>query len=228
MLQGFFVPLHREGWRFVAAFAVLDLVLWWLAAPLGWLGLIATAWCAYFFRDPPRVTPRRAGLVVSPADGVVQMIQPAVPPTELGLPPQPLTRISVFMNVFDVHVNRTPCPGTVTGLAYRPGAFFNAALDKASELNERQSLRLRLADGRELVVVQIAGLVARRIRCEVAAGQALQLGERIGLIRFGSRVDVYLPDGVAPLVAVGQRAVAGETVIADLQSSEPARLGERN
>ena len=227
MLQGFFVPLHREGWRFVAAFAVLDLVLWWLAAPLGWIGLIATAWCASFFRDPPRVTPRRAGLVVSPADGVVQMIQPAVPPTELGLPPQPLTRISVFMNVFDVHVNRSPMAGTITGLAYRPGAFFNAALDKASELNERQSIRLQLADGRELVIVQIAGLVARRIRCEVAASQRLRAGERIGLIRFGSRVDVYLPDGVAPLVAVGQRAVAGETVIADLQSSEPARLGER-
>ena len=227
MLQGFFVPLHREGWRFVGAFAVVDLILWWIASPLGWLGLIATLWCAYFFRDPPRVTPLRGGLVISPADGVVQMIQPAVPPPELGLPPHPLSRISVFMNVFDVHVNRSPCPGVVTGLAYRPGAFFNASLDKASELNERQSIRLRLADGRELVIVQIAGLVARRIRCAVAPNQALRAGERIGRIRFGSRGDGYLPDGVAPLVAVGQRAVAGETVIADLQSSEAPRLGER-
>jgi phosphatidylserine decarboxylase len=227
VLQGFFVPLHREGWRFVGAFAVVDLILWWIASPLGWLGLLATLWCAYFFRDPPRVTPLRGGLVVSPADGVVQMIQPAVPPPELGLPPHPLARISVFMNVFDVHVNRSPMPGTVAALAYKPGAFFNASLDKASELNERQSIRLRLADGRELVIVQIAGLVARRIRCAVAPNQALRAGERIGLIRFGSRVDVYLPDGVAPLVAVGQRAVAGETVLADLQSSEAPRLGER-
>ena len=227
MLQGFFVPLHREGWRFVGAFAVVDLILWWIASPLGWLGLLATLWCAYFFRDPPRVTPLRGGLVISPADGVVQMIQPALPPPELGLPPRPLTRISVFMNVFDVHVNRSPMPGTVSGLAYKSGAFFNASLDKASELNERQSIRLRLADGRELVIVQIAGLVARRIRCEVAPNQALRAGERIGLIRFGSRVDVYLPDDVAPLVAVGQRAVAGETVFADLQSSESPRMGER-
>ncbi len=228
MLQGFFVPLHREGWRFVGVFLIVDLILWSIWSPLGWLGLLATLWCAYFFRDPPRVTPSRGGLVVSPADGVVQMIQPAVPPAELGLLTHPLTRISVFMNVFDVHVNRSPLPGTVAGLAYRPGAFFNASLDKASELNERQSIRLRLADGRELVVVQIAGLVARRIRCAVAPNQALRAGERIGLIRFGSRVDVYLPDGVSPLVAVGQRAVAGETVIADLQSTEPPRLGERH
>jgi phosphatidylserine decarboxylase len=228
VLQGFFVPVHREGWRFVGAFLVVDLILWWIWSPLGWLGLLATLWCAYFFRDPPRVTPQRGGLVVSPADGVVQMIQPALPPPELGLPTQPLTRVSVFMNVFDVHVNRSPLPGTVSGLAYRPGAFFNASLDKASELNERQSIRLRLADGRELVVVQIAGLVARRIRCAVVPNQALRAGERIGLIRFGSRVDVYLPDGVSPLVAIGQRAVAGETVIADLQSTESPRLGERH
>ena len=226
MLKGVLVPIHREGWRFAAAFAVVDAVLWWLWQPLGWIGLLATAWCVYFFRDPPRVTPVRSGLVVSPADGVVQMIQPAVPPAELGLPARPLARVSVFMNVFDVHVNRIPADGVVTGLAYRPGAFFNASLDKASELNERQSLRLGLPDGRELVVVQIAGLVARRIRCDVRAGQVLRAGERIGLIRFGSRVDVYLPDTVAPLVAVGQRTVAGETVLADLMSAEAPRLGE--
>jgi phosphatidylserine decarboxylase len=226
LLSSVLVPIHREGWRFAAIFAAADLVLWWVAQPLGWIGLVATAWCIYFFRDPPRVTPVRPGLVVSPADGVVQMIQPAVPPPELGLPPQPLARVSVFMNVFDVHVNRSPVDGVVTGMAYRPGAFFNASLDKASELNERQSTRLRLADGRELVVVQIAGLVARRIRGDVGMAQPLRAGERIGLIRFGSRVDVYLPDLVPPLVAVGQRMVAGETVIADLASAEAPRLGE--
>jgi phosphatidylserine decarboxylase len=187
---------------------------------------VFTAWCTYFFRDPPRVTPTRSGLVVSPADGVVQMIQPAVPPEELGLGRQPLTRISVFMNVFDVHVNRTPVSGTVANLAYRPGKFFNASLDKASEFNERQAIRLRLEDGRDLAVVQIAGLVARRIRCDLKQGQAVRTGERFGLIRFGSRLDVYLPEGVSPLVAVGQTTIAGETVIADLAAAEPARHGE--
>jgi phosphatidylserine decarboxylase len=226
--HGFLVPLHRDGWKFVAIFAVAAFGLFFLWQPLGWLGVAATLWCAYFFRDPPRVCPVGADWVLSPADGVVSAIAPATPPPEIGLGQAPLTRISVFMDVFDVHVNRSPVDGQVAALAYRPGKFFNASLDKASELNERQSIRLRLADGRELVVVQIAGLVARRIRCAVVPNQALRAGERIGIIRFGSRVDVYLPDGVSPLVAVGQRAVAGETVIADLQSTEPPRLGERH
>jgi phosphatidylserine decarboxylase len=226
LLKPILVPIHRDGWPFVAGFAVVALILALLWGPLGWVGAILTAWCAYFFRDPARITPTRAGLVVSPADGVVQMIEAAVPPPELGLGAQPLTRISVFMNVFNVHVNRTPVDGTVANLAYRPGKFFNASLDKASEFNERQAIALRLADGRQLVVVQIAGLVARRIRCDVRQDQGLRTGERLGLIRFGSRVDVYLPDGVAPLVAIGQTTIAGETVIADLAVTEAPRHGE--
>lgn len=226
ILNAVLVPIHRDGWRFIAAFALLALLLGLAWGPLGWLGALATAWCVFFFRDPDRVTPARGGLVVSPADGLVQMIQLAVPPPELGMAAEPLTRISIFLNVFDVHVNRVPADGIVAKTVYRAGKFFNAALDKASELNERQSIRLRLADGRSLAFVQIAGLVARRIRCELAEGQAVRAGERFGLIRFGSRLDVYLPPGTAPLVVVGQRMVAGETVLADLLSAEPPRQGE--
>jgi phosphatidylserine decarboxylase len=219
-------PIHRAGWPFIAAFAAATLILWWLAVPLGVVGLILTLWCVYFFRDPDRVTPIRAGLVVSPADGVVQMIQPAAPPAELGMPAQSLMRVSIFMNVFDVHVNRVPVDAVLAGSAHRAGKFINASLDKASEQNERQSLRLKLEDGRDLAVVQIAGLIARRILCDAQPGQKMRAGERFGMIRFGSRVDVYLPDGVQPLVAVGQRAVGGETVLADLKSQEASRLGE--
>ena len=226
MLDRILVPIHREGWRFAGLFAVATLLLWWLWSPLGWVGLAATLWCIYFFRDPPRVTPIRTGLVTAPADGVVQSIEPAVPPAELGMPALPLIRIGIFMNVFDVHVNRIPIDGTVLSLSYRPGKFFNASLDKASEFNERQSVRLRTPDGHEFALVQIAGLVARRIRCELEANQTVRAGERFGLIRFGSRVDVYLPEGAAPQVVVGQRSVAGETVLADLQSTEPMRRGE--
>jgi phosphatidylserine decarboxylase len=225
--QAVLVPINRDGWPFIAAFALISILLGSLVSePLGWLGALATAWCVFFFRDPDRITPARGNLVVSPADGLVQMIQPAVPPSELGMTPGPLTRVSVFLNVFDVHVNRVPADGVVTRLAYRPGKFFNAALEKASELNERQSVRMTMPDGREMAFVQIAGLVARRIRCDLKEGQALRAGERFGLIRFGSRVDVYLPSGAQPLVAVGQRMIAGETVIADLASNEPARSGE--
>jgi phosphatidylserine decarboxylase len=226
MFASVLVPIHRDGWKFIAIFAGAAIILGLIYQPLGWLGAVATAWCVYFFRDPPRVTPARAGLVVSPADGMVQMIQPAVPPAELNMGAQALLRVSIFMNVFNVHVNRMPVDGVVTALAYRPGKFLNASLDKASELNERQALRLRMADGRDLVLVQIAGLVARRIRCDARQDQLVRAGERFGLIRFGSRVDVYLPEGVLPLVIEGQTAVAGETVIADLQSGEAKRLGE--
>ncbi len=226
MFKTILVPIHRDGWRFVAAFALTAFILWTLYPPLGWIGALATVWCAWFFRDPPRVTPARTGLVVSPADGLIQMVQPAVPPAELGLPARPLTRVSVFMNVFDVHVNRIPADATVTALVYRKGKFLNATLDKASEENERQGVRLRLADGRDMALVQIAGLVARRIRCDLAVGQAVRAGERFGLIRFGSRVDLYLPEGATPLVMADQIAVAGETVLADLESREPSRVGE--
>ena len=219
------VRLHREGYPFVAIFGAATLLLWWLWTPLGFAGLVLTVWCYYFFRDPDRVTPDRDGLVISPADGVVSMIEPAAPPPELEMGTAPLTRISVFMDVFDCHVNRAPLPGVVERVAYRPGKFLNASLDKASEDNERNGVVLRLADGRLVGVVQIAGLVARRIVCWTQAGQSLQAGERFGMIRFGSRVDVYLPDGVAPLVVLGQKAVAGETVLADLSASEPPRSG---
>ncbi len=220
------VPIHREGWPFVGAFALAALVLGLIASPLGWIGAILTAWCAYFFRDPPRVTPSRAGLVISPADGVVQSIGPAVPPPELELGEDRLTRISVFMNVFDVHINRAPVDGTVERIAYRPGKFLNASLDKASEDNERLSLLIETAEGKSFGVVQIAGLVARRIIRWVEVGEALEAGQRFGMIRFGSRVDVYLPEGAVPLAVVGQRAVAGETVLADMAAQEPPREGE--
>jgi len=209
-------PMHPEGRKFVAAFTAATIVLWLIWAPLFWIGLVLTIWCYYFFRDPVRIVPLRDGLVVSPADGVVSLIQPAVPPAELGMEAKPLTRVSIFMNVFNCHVNRAPVPGTVGAVAYRPGKFLNASLDKASEDNERMSLRLDMVDGQALAVVQIAGLVARRIVCFVDRGRRLDVGERFGLIRFGSRVDVYLPDGVVPLVGLGQTMVAGETVLADL------------
>ncbi|MDT8857223.1 phosphatidylserine decarboxylase [Paracoccaceae bacterium Fryx2] len=226
MLSTFIKPMHREGYRFVAIFAAVSLILFFLWEPLGWIGAGLTAWCYYFFRDPDRMTPVREGLVISPADGVVSLIEPAVPPEELGLGPEPRLRVSVFMNVFNCHVNRAPVAGTFTKIAYRPGKFLNASLDKASVDNERNALVIRMADGRDLAVVQIAGLVARRIVCEVKEGAATRTGQRFGMIRFGSRLDVYLPDGVAPLVSLGQTTVAGETVLADLAGTEPRRLAE--
>ena len=218
MLGTFIKPMHREGIKFVAIFAVITLALFFVSKILGWVGVLLTVWCYYFFRDPERVTPEREGLLISPADGVVSLIEPAVPPAELGMPDEALTRVSVFMNVFNCHVNRVPIAGEVTNIAYRPGKFFNASLDKASVDNERNSLRVKLADGREIAVVQIAGLVARRIVCFIEPGVKLATGERFGLIRFGSRVDVYLPAGVEPLVNIGQTMIAGETVIAELGS----------
>ncbi len=220
------VPIHREGYRFIAIFAVVTLILFWLHVPLlGWIGVILTLWCAYFFRDPERVTPLRDGLVISPADGRVSAIEQVIPPPELDLPREPATRISVFMNVFDVHVNRSPMDAHIRRIAYIPGAFINAELDKASEDNERQALTLEVAGGQAIGVVQIAGLIARRIVKFVDEGDRLQAGQRFGLIRFGSRVDVYLPTGARALACVGQRAVAGETVLADFAATEPDRSG---
>jgi phosphatidylserine decarboxylase len=219
-------PIHREGHPFIAIFGAATVALFFLSPFLGAIGLVLTAWCYYFFRDPNRVVPTRRGLIVSPADGFVSMIGPAIPPAELGLGPTATTRVSIFMNVFDCHVNRMPVGGTVVRIAYRPGKFLNASMDKASTDNECNAVAIRLDDGRVLAVVQIAGLVARRIVCDVREGDRLATGERFGMIRFGSRLDVYLPEYLAPLVAKDQYTVAGETVIADLLSDEPAREGE--
>lgn len=224
MLETFIKPMHREGYPFVAAFAVVALLLMWVWEPLGWVGVGLTVWCYYFFRDPKRAVPLNAGLMVSPADGVVSLIERAVPPPELGMAPEALMRVSVFMSVFNCHVNRAPIAGKVAEIAYRPGKFLNAAMDKASIDNERNSLRIDMADGRSIAVVQIAGLVARRIVCFASKGQELRTGERFGLIRFGSRLDIYLPDGVEPQVALGQNCVAGETVIAVLGQAAPQRM----
>ena len=226
MLTTVLVPIAPEGRIFVAIGVVVALALLWLGPRTGALGIALALWVAYFFRDPPRTVPTREGLVVSPADGIVSMITEAVPPAELGLGADALTRVSVFLNVFDVHINRAPVAGTIERIAYHPGKFLNASLDKASVDNERNSLCLVLADGRRVGVVQIAGLVARRIICRVREGQRLGTGERFGLIRFGSRTDLFLPKGVSPLVAVGQRMIGGETVMADLASTEGPRRGE--
>lgn len=224
MLDTFIKPMHPEGWRFVAIFGAITAVLFFVWDPLGWIGLGLTVWCYYFFRDPIRSVPLDEGLIVSPADGVISLIERAVPPEELGMGPEALLRVSVFMNVFNCHVNRMPVAGQIDAIAYRPGKFLNASLDKASSDNERNSLAIRIADGRKVAVVQIAGLVARRIVCFTRVGQTLRMGDRFGLIRFGSRLDVYLPEGVEPQVALGQTMVAGETVIADLTRALPARL----
>jgi len=214
-LTSILVPIHREGHRFVLIFAAVTLVFFLIWGPLGWIGVVLTLWCVYFFRDPDRVTPTRPGIVVSPADGIVNMITEAAPPSELELGDTPRTRISIFMNVFNCHVNRAPVAGTVRRVAYRAGKFLNASLDKASDDNERNAVVIDQADGHNVVVVQIAGLVARRIVCNVAEGNTLSAGERYGIIRFGSRLDVYLPAGLTTLVSVGQTAIAGETVLAE-------------
>lgn len=217
------VRLHPEGRKFVAIFAVVTLALFFVWEPLGWLGVVLTVWCTAFFRDPFRAVPQQEGLFVSPADGVVQMIQRVPTPPELRMEAPEALRISVFMDVFDCHVNRTPIAGKIKRIAYVPGKFLNASLDKASIHNERNGLVVELTDGREVGVVQIAGLVARRILCFSKEGQMLETGERFGLIRFGSRVDVYLPEGVQPLVAVGQKMVAGESILADLNGGTEPR-----
>ncbi len=225
MLKIVAVPMHREGRKFVAIFAAITIVLALIWAPLFWIGGGLTVWCYYFFRDPIRIVPQQEGLVISPADGVVSLIEDVVPPVELALGDEPLQRVSVFMNVFNCHVNRAPIAGKVTEIKYHHGKFLNASLDKASEHNERNGLSIEAADGTRIGVVQIAGLVARRIVCFVKPGDSIGIGHRFGLIRFGSRLDIYLPKGVAALVAVGQTAVAGETILADLKSPQPNRTG---
>ncbi|KRD56628.1 phosphatidylserine decarboxylase [Ensifer sp. ENS10] len=220
------VPVHKEGYRFVAIFFVMSLVLGFLWEPLMWIGFVLTAWCAYFFRDPERMTPIDDDLVISPADGRVSSIATVLPPEELNLGSEPMLRISVFMNVFNCHVNRAPMAGTITRVAYRAGKFVNAELDKASHENERNGLVIETKHG-AIGVVQIAGLVARRILCWKYENGSLDAGERFGLIRFGSRLDVFLPAGAEPRVSVGQTAVAGETVLAEFGSAKGPVLSRR-
>ena len=225
MLRQTLAPLHPDGWKFIATSAVATVILFIVWASLGWIGLILTLWTAYFFRDPWRVTPTRPGLIVSPADGVVVALAPAPPPPELAMGSEPVPRIGIFLNLFDVHVARSPVAGRLAARRYTKGRFFNASLDKASEHNERLAIRMVQEDGPEIAFVLIAGLVARRIVCEAYEGQRLAAGERIGLIRFGSRVDVYCPPPYVPLVVQGQRTIAGETVLADRMAAEPPRQG---
>jgi len=218
-----FVPIHRDGHKFIAIAALITLILFLVAPPLGWIGVIATGFCAYFFRDPDRVVPQRQGAVVSPADGKIAAIAEAVPPRELALGDQKVVRVSVFLSVLDVHIARTPVAGRISRSVYVPGKFLNAELDKASDENERQALVVETGEGRKFGLMLIAGLIARRIVTFVGEGASVAAGERIGLIRFGSRVDVYLPAGGEVLVSVGQTAIGGETVLAELAAKSPMR-----
>lgn len=221
-------PIHPEGRRFVLMFAGATLLFFLISPILGWIGVVLTLWCGYFFRDPERVTPEREGLVIAPADGVICAVEKLPWPKELRAKGPAVWRISIFMNVFNIHINRAPAAGKITKLVYVPGKFFNASLDKASEDNERQLVALKTAKGGEIAFVQIAGLIARRIVCYLDEGQTATPGERFGLIRFGSRVDVYLPKGVEPLVDAGQTTIAGETVLADNKAGAPRRQGSRS
>jgi phosphatidylserine decarboxylase len=221
MIRRTLAPIHPDGWKFIAIAGLATIVLFILWRPAGWAGLTLTLWMAYFFRDPWRVTPVRPGLIISPADGIVVALAPAPPPPELDMGADPVPRIGIFLNLFDVHVARAPIAGKVAARRYTKGRFVNASLDKASLDNERLAIRIAPAEGPEVAFVLIAGLVARRIVCPAYEGQLLAAGERIGLIRFGSRVDVYIPPPYRPLVALGQRMVAGETVLADRQVPPP-------
>lgn len=214
-----FPKIHNEGWKFVCIFAVLTAILAIVWAPLGCVGLAITVWCYMFFRDPERITPETKDVVVSPADGTVQMISKVAGPIELGMEGEKFTRVSVFMSVFNVHVNRAPTDGTISKIVYVAGKFLNATLDKSSDENERQLFAMTTKSGKNIAFVQIAGLVARRILCETTEGTQHKAGSRIGMIRFGSRLDVYLPEGVEPQVCLGQTMVAGESVIANLSST---------
>ncbi len=219
-------PIHSEGWRFVGVFAAVTVLMWMLFKPVGVVCLALTVWCYFFFRNPLRAVPAGDSLVLAPADGIVSKIADVVPPKELEIGDEPMTRVSIFMSVFSVHVNRAPMAGKITKMYYRPGAFVDVSLDKESENNERQELAMETVTGHKIAFVQIAGLVARRILTFVKEGDQLKAGERFGLIRFGSRLDVYLPKGVAIQVMEGQTAVAGETVLADINVTGENRQGE--
>jgi phosphatidylserine decarboxylase len=225
MLRQIIAPVHPDGWKFIAIAAIATLILFLLWPPAGWVALILTLWMAYFFRDPWRVTPTRPGLIVSPADGIVVSLGAAPPPPELEMGAEPLPRIGIFLNLFDVHVARAPIGGKLAARRYTKGRFVNASLDKASTDNERLALRIIPEEGPAVACVLIAGLVARRIICNLYEGQTLAAGERIGIIRFGSRADIYCPPPYVPLVALGQRMIAGETVLADRNAAGPADGG---
>lgn len=226
-LQTVIVPINTAGYPFIAAFAIVAFLLSFVAGELGWIGFILTAWCVYFFRDPPRVVPQDPNFIISPADGTIVKIEKVIPPAELEMGSDRLTCVSVFLNVFDVHVNRAPCAGKILKKSYRPGKFVNAAFDKASTDNERMAIKLLHESGKEIAFVQIAGWVARRIICDIDEGDFVLAGQRYGLIRFGSRADVYLPEGIEPQVIIGQKMVAGETVIANLEGPQLARFGDK-
>ena len=224
-IKNFIPPIHKEGYIFIMIFLAVTLLLSSFSNALGTIGLLASAWCFYFFRDPQRVAPMGDNLIISPADGVVQKIEKVTPPINLGMSGESFTRVSIFLDVTNVHVNRVPATGTIKKLYYHPGKFFNASLDKASEFNERQEVLMTMSNGKEVAFSQIAGLIARRIVCDLTEGQQVKAGERFGIIRFGSRMDVYLPDDILPLVAIGQTMVGGESIIADFQNKE-GRQGE--
>ncbi len=225
MLRRTLAPLHPDGFKFVAAGVLTTLLLFLLWAPAGFAAAVVTLWMVYFFRNPWRVTPTRSGLLISPADGIVVSIAAATPPVELEMDGTETVRIGIFLNLFDVHVTRTPIGGRVAALRYTRGRFVNASLDKASEDNERLAIRIAPPGGPDVAFVVIAGLVARRIVCDLYEGQQVASGQGIGIIRFGSRVDIYCPPPYVPMVAAGQRMVGGETVLADRLAAEPPRQG---
>ena len=213
MLEKIFPKIHAEGYKFLAIAIFITIFLYFLSTFLGLIGLLLSVWVYYFFRDPERISINDESFLTSPADGEVLMVHEVDGPKELGLEKKKFTKISIFMNVFDCHVNRTPCEGKISEILYKPGKFLNASLDKASEDNERNYYKIINNQGEEVIVVQIAGLIARRIVCESSKDQQLQQGERIGMIRFGSRADVYF-ENYKTLVKIGQKTIAGETLLA--------------
>jgi phosphatidylserine decarboxylase len=225
VLRRVLAPLHPDGFKFVLAAAAVTVLLFLVWIPAGWAAAVVTLWMAYFFRDPWRVTPIREGLLVSPADGMVMSVGPARPPPELDMADAEFVRIGIFLNIFDVHVTRSPIGGRVVALRYSKGRFVDASREEAGLNNERMAIRVAPADGPEIAYVQVAGLVARRIVCELREGQRIATGQRMGIIRFGSRVDVYCPPPYVTMVAPGQRMVGGETVLADRMAQEPPRQG---
>jgi phosphatidylserine decarboxylase len=225
VLRRVLAPLHPDGFKFVAVGVVATLLLFLLWTPAGWVAAVATLWMVYFFRDPWRVTPTRPGLLISPADGIVVSLAPATPPPELAMGDAAIVRIGIFLNIFDVHVTRAPIGGRVAAMRYTKGRFINASLDKASEGNERLAIRIASPEGPDVAFVLVAGLVARRIVCNLYDGQQVGSGQRVGIIRFGSRVDIYCPPPYVPMVVAGQRMVGGETVLADRLAEEPPRQG---